>query len=583
MNTQFTQPKRVVAVETNKQAIARALHSKPSNVAYLAVNFTVDNYTILYDRGTQTTWDNTLNPATGSVISWDINDNVLILVTSLGSFTLRKIFSVTNLEMSSANGALMIGVKASLDASITRTLQERLNDRISVKDFGAKGDGTADDTTAIQAALNTGYPVYLPPGNYVISTGLVIPAGGSLVGAGSRVATLKPANNIIAVKGTGSGSVCTDLGIVFDKSNSSGNAVVWADEALSGLVRNLWILNAYDSVSVGNCQSTLVDHIESWFFLYSGIRLTDNFNDVFFSNCFLNGAKNNSSEQGTSSVGIRATGKAHAMFFQNMEVIQCNQAVNLNGNGAGNILTAAFSFFMNCFFDSGTSACAINNARDLHFIGCWFSNRDSGLAISTSTSIRFIGCQFVNNSGHGIIIQSGCVDISISDSLFDSNGQTQASTYYGIVCNPTTFLSIVNCTFGNMGTFAATQQGVAFLAGTYSNIDIRGNKFHSSLVGTVLSNGMSGAEIYIRDNLGLRTKSKGQSSVPANAASQTVAHGLAVIPSIQDVQLGLTSGRAGVGDFYVSAVTATTFTVAMSPAPSANITFRWSVDSEQRA
>lgn len=43
---------------------------------------------------------------------------------------------------------------------------------IDVKTFGAKGDGVTDDTTAIQTAINTGYPVYISPGTYVISASL---------------------------------------------------------------------------------------------------------------------------------------------------------------------------------------------------------------------------------------------------------------------------------------------------------------------------------------------------------------------------------------------------------------------------
>ena len=79
-------------------------------------------------------------------------------------------------------GDAMIGFKQTyslgiMPGAVGKTLNNKLQDLVSVKDFGAKGDGTTDDTSAIQAAINLactyGGDVYLPAGTYKISAALV--------------------------------------------------------------------------------------------------------------------------------------------------------------------------------------------------------------------------------------------------------------------------------------------------------------------------------------------------------------------------------------------------------------------------
>ena len=79
-----------------------------------------------------------------------------------------------------------------------RTLQERLDDRVSVRSFGAKGDGVTNDTVALQRALDQLYlnsatkgstlsrvALHLEAGTYIINDTLYVPPYASLIGSGS--------------------------------------------------------------------------------------------------------------------------------------------------------------------------------------------------------------------------------------------------------------------------------------------------------------------------------------------------------------------------------------------------------------
>lgn len=68
--------------------------------------------------------------------------------------------------------------------AVSTTVESKLREFVSVKDFGAVGDGVADDTAAIQAALDSGQPSYAPPGEYLITDTLLLDPGAALVGAG---------------------------------------------------------------------------------------------------------------------------------------------------------------------------------------------------------------------------------------------------------------------------------------------------------------------------------------------------------------------------------------------------------------
>ena len=98
--------------------------------------------------------------------------------------------------------------------AVNRPFNLKLAEIVSVKDFGALGDGTTDDTAAIQAALTTGNDVYVPDGTYKVTSTLTLATGfQTIYGAGRG-------GSIISFTFASSGSVGVSV------TNSTGNQTV---------------------------------------------------------------------------------------------------------------------------------------------------------------------------------------------------------------------------------------------------------------------------------------------------------------------------------------------------------------------
>lgn len=66
------------------------------------------------------------------------------------------------INLATAAGSQAVGWQQVGAGAVLRTVSSKLDDFVSVLDFGAVGDGTTDDTAAIQAAINTRKTVWLP-------------------------------------------------------------------------------------------------------------------------------------------------------------------------------------------------------------------------------------------------------------------------------------------------------------------------------------------------------------------------------------------------------------------------------------
>jgi hypothetical protein len=103
--------------------------------------------------------------------------------------------------------------------AVATTVQAKLRETVSIKDFGADATGTANSSTAILNALQSGAQyVYVPPGTYAMTTNIsaTIATDVTFYGHGTIIYTGSSGNTnpLIAIE-TGNNSLTVD-GILFD-------------------------------------------------------------------------------------------------------------------------------------------------------------------------------------------------------------------------------------------------------------------------------------------------------------------------------------------------------------------------------
>lgn len=150
-----------------------------------------------------------------------------------------------------SSGSAQMGFIASGTGAAARTVQAKLRDVVSVKDFGAVGDGSTDDTVAVQAAITAagatggGFKVYFPAGTYKLSSALNVTSAVQLAGAG-----VSPYNAALGTRGGGTWLYFNHTG---KGINIAGAAVLSGVELTDfGTYRNQpapapgWTPNAHD-------------------------------------------------------------------------------------------------------------------------------------------------------------------------------------------------------------------------------------------------------------------------------------------------------------------------------------------------
>lgn len=114
-------------------------------------------------------------------------------------------------RLAASTGSEIIGFIQAGTGAVARTAQDKMRDVVSVKDFGALGNGVTDDTAAFTAAIATGRAVFVPAGTYVAQITL---NGGKVLYAEDHGTTISYSGSGVALTVTNGGNRVSRINVV---------------------------------------------------------------------------------------------------------------------------------------------------------------------------------------------------------------------------------------------------------------------------------------------------------------------------------------------------------------------------------
>lgn len=278
--------------------------------------------------------------------------------------------STTNYTYSDSGIGYTAVTGTDVSSPTVRTLQAKIDDHVSVRDYGALGDGATDDTAAINRALTdlfvnqtfqaTRRALLFPAGTYIVQTSaLKIPTYATLVGEGTKSSVIKRSTTTI-----------TNVVQTADSKNQIG-------------------------VNIGTTAGTIPSFISiSGMTFEAGadndVFLVDQTDNIFFSNCAFVGNK-------TTLPATSGTDKA---------------CVRIESNGANTSQNVRFN---DCVFENHTYGAQIDDeVYSVVFNNCKFENLYKGLYIganagATAPNVKVMGSYFNNIYAQGVHVVDGVV------------------------------------------------------------------------------------------------------------------------------------------------------------------------------
>ena len=187
---------------------------------------------------------------------------------------------------------------APIAGAVARTVAGRLAEMVSVKDFGAKGDNATDDAPAIQAAIDSARPLWVPSGTYRLQSSLKIRGAGlQMIGANGRQAAGGTAELFDARAAPGAEPLIRrEQGWMQADgtfTNGEGGTPSFANSALIRL-ENLRIRATQgeqgSAAQIDNCRGAYIANCE-FNFSMRGLTFGNSTFDYTVMNCWFNGGR----------------------------------------------------------------------------------------------------------------------------------------------------------------------------------------------------------------------------------------------------------------------------------------------------
>jgi hypothetical protein len=427
-----------------------------------------------------------------------------LVVTKTGYETVT-ISAIELDDLLAPSGSNSVGYLPSGTGAVSRTVQGKLRETVSVADFGAVGDGVADDTAPIQAAITAvgaagGGTVFFPAGTYKFSTITVSSNYVYLQGSGkygSRLLSTASASNAI----TFSAALCgiKSLGIYTTTTNTG--ALLATSGAFRFTIDDVFLNGA---VGTTNYPAGLV--------LLSGSSVKILNTDMIGATSYgLQMSAGN--DYYVDNVVVQMNGVVgNALYAQNVTggAILCNNSSFLTGAKC-QITNSNFLTFNNTYFDSAQGGVTVSGSNHVYFNNCEFANRVStgsgdgiGLLCGTSTNFHLNSCMLINCGNAGMQVLGTCSDWSVVGCHIDGNNTTNTAGVSGIVIGGTsTNFQVIGNRIGNItAAFSGKQKyGIAVNAGAANNYIIRDNIVLNNDTAGLIDNG-TGNNAVVENNVG---------------------------------------------------------------------------------